>query len=338
MIYEMELKFRRTRFVFGDYNYPLHLVCFEGGNNLGYFNSEHFQIGIHKSLIYSAKTKVLKDILRHELAHLITFIRFGPHVSAHGKEFREVCHSYGWRREVSSGKIDLQSANASLEEEIGQEKIIEKVKKLLALANSDNIHEAETAALKANQLLVQHHLTTYGLDNEENDELYVREVLRGKRASGKYKAICDILSTFCVYPILNHSKSGVTLEVTGRRNNVLIAEYIGQFLNQELERLYQESDLRGIHQKRSFMLGVAEGYANKHKQYQDQMTPQNQRALVAIKDQLTQRIGDIYPHLKRSYSSQEFSLEALMLGKRSGEQLSIRKGVQSDPSQTLLLS
>ena len=69
---EMGLQFKRSRFLFAHSSVPLHLVCFEG-TRWAYFDSLRYQIALNKHLMYMANREVIRNILRHELAHLITF-------------------------------------------------------------------------------------------------------------------------------------------------------------------------------------------------------------------------------------------------------------------------
>ena len=228
---------------------PIRLVCFEG-NRWAYFDSLHYQIALNKRLMYMINWEVVLNILRpRNWPTSSPFLRWGDGVSAHGKEFRDVCRSYKWTEAVWAATFNLESTNEQTPKEGGEEKVIAKVKKLLALGQSDNAHEAEIATLKANQLLIQHNLST--LEEETGfDEFYVREIFQIKRASSKYQAIQEILQFFYVCPIFNYQKGRVSLEVTGSKANVLIAEYVAKYLDEELERLYFKSGLKGIRQKK----------------------------------------------------------------------------------------
>ena len=325
MAREMGLQYKRIRFAFGHSTVPLHLVCFEGPQ-LGYFGHRYYQIGVHKSLMYQAKIQVLHNLLRHELAHLITFLRFGPEVAAHGKEFREVCQHYGWGREVWSSEVELPKANEQYRKE---EKVITKVKKLLALAESDNVHEAQMATLKANQLLIHHNLEN--LNQEAEEEFYVRPILAGKRATSKHHAIADILRCFYVHPVFNYGGGEMSLEVTGTRENVLIADYVAQFLWRELERLYRQSGLKGVSKKASFMRGVSKGYLQKQNGHQKSL--QNHQALVAIENQLQRGVQRIYGRLRGHAVMSSTDPTAYQLGKLSGKKLNIHQGVENRSSQ-----
>jgi hypothetical protein len=61
-----------------------------------------------------------------------------------------------------------------------KEDIIEKIRKLLALSKSDNVHEAELALLRANELMLRHQLsiTEVDLNKMRKDELHEGQVIR----------------------------------------------------------------------------------------------------------------------------------------------------------------
>ena len=88
---EMGLTFKRKRFLYQGFYIPIEFVVFEHTNLLGSFDYHSYRIGLNKSLMLSAKSKVIKNIIRHEIAHLITYIDHGPLVDPHGLEFKNVC-------------------------------------------------------------------------------------------------------------------------------------------------------------------------------------------------------------------------------------------------------
>src|SRR6476620_1342016 len=135
----------KSRFLFENYWFPINVVVFEG-KELGHFNAPYLQIGLNRKLVYLAKDSVLRDILKHELAHYLTYILF-KEVRPHGPEFRSVCERFGFPSEVADATMNLDESNLSKEGDIVSERIVEKVKKLLMLAQSSNAHEAELATM-----------------------------------------------------------------------------------------------------------------------------------------------------------------------------------------------
>ena len=85
------------------------------------------------------------------------------------------------------------------------------------------------------------------------------------------------------------------------------------------------------------MRGVAEGYQSKHQQHQDQLKPQDQKALMVIQDQLQQSIQKIYRRLSLRTISTQYDEKAKSLGQLSGEKLTIHRGVTKSSDQTYYL-
>ncbi|MCO4755932.1 MAG: DUF2786 domain-containing protein, partial [Bacteriovoracaceae bacterium] len=263
----MGFSVKRSRFLFNGYLYPFSIVAFESKDKLGYFNADNFQIGINKSLVYLAKPEVLKNILRHELAHMSVHLKHGDEVQAHGVEFRETCKTYGWDKNVFGAYGDLQKEN-SLSSAPEFEKILSKVKKLLKLAESANTHEATLATAKANELLMKYNLEHLEDKESEHEEVFVKNVYEAKRSNVQMSALYEILENFYVQPVLNRGQSRAYLEVIGNRTNVEMADYMAKYLVSEFERLYKRSKLKGSAAKNSFIRGVAEGYTQKIKEQQ----------------------------------------------------------------------
>lgn len=335
---ETDLTMRKTRFLYQGYLYPIHIVVFEGENKLGYFNPGNNQIGLNKVLLYSTKEKILKDILRHEFAHYITLIKFGS-VKPHGDEFIQICEKYNWPKEVSDPSINLEEFNAAIEGDLNSEKIMNKIKNLLKLASSDNPHEAELATIKANQLLLKHNIEYLNLE-EANKEFYVHTVLSYKRKNTKMGTIYSILKFFMVSPVLNYTKDGVSLEVTGTKSNIELAEYIAHFLDTELERLWnitkKEKNLKGQIAKNSFYRGIEKGYSEKMEKVKGDFNPSDSKALIKINQELSYHVSKIYGGLRSSYSKNQIDQKSQSLGINIGKSLNINKGLKNTTTKKLI--
>ena len=223
-----------------------------------------------------------------------------------------------------------------------------KIKKLLSLAESDNIHERELATLKANQLLLKHNINRYqlnkmnnnDLNEDEDEEICLKKVFEAKKTTAKMQAIYEILGCFLVQPVFNHGKGLVYLEVIGSRINVEFADYITQFLDFELENIWQfhkkEHSLKGIKAKNSFFKGVGKGYVDKIQIQHKEVTTGNE--LVILKQELEQQVSKVYGRLSFSKTSAGTCHDSLSLGKSAGQALNIRKGLTSSKSSNRLLS
>lgn len=329
---------RISRFVFKKHLYPISIVVFEGGQDLGHFNHAYYQIALNRKLIYSAKDSVLRDILKHELAHYLTYLEFGL-VDAHGAEFRHTCKSYGFPNEIAFSQINLEAANERKVGDLSSEKVLEKVKKLLQLAQSSNSHEAELATLKANALLLRHNLDH--LETEGDDEpLYLERVVQQKRKDAKISALYDMLKHFIVKPVISYGRGTCCIEVSGTLTNVKLAVYIAQFLDQEFDRLWdqarKEHGLQGLRAKNSYFLGIAKGFEEKMLNSKAQFSTDEQRALLVVEKNLNHKFKVIYKRLSSTRIGNNIDSHAGELGVQSGKNLSIRKGVETSTKGRLI--
>lgn len=334
---EIGFTVRKTRFLHNNYLYPIHVVVFEG-KEWGHFNAPYMQIGLNRKLIYLAKDSVVRDILRHELAHYLTYILYPKGItSSHGQEFREVCARFGFPEEVSKATMDLDDSNLSKEGDLVSEKILEKVKKLLQLAQSSNAHEAELATLKANELLLRHNLD-YLKDKEE--PVYLDRILIQKRKDSKMSAIYEILRHFIVKPVISMGKDTCCLEVSGSLTNVKLAGYVANFLDQELDHLWKEAQkehgLSGLREKNSFFLGVAQGFDHKMKQSKANYSSDDKKALLVVEQKLTVDTQMIYRRLSTTHSGHQSDARANQHGREKGQSLTIRNAVEGKAKNLFL--
>lgn len=319
---ECSLKVARTRFWVGDLSWPLNLVCFEGTERWAYFDGRFLQLGLNKKIAGRVKDSILRDLLRHELAHYFVRIHHGLEAKPHGEEFHEMCRRYGWPEQVAKASGDLFDIHEATEGDLVADSVVEKVKKLLALSTSDNPHEAEQATLRANQLIMRHHLSRAAFESGEKT-LCVLPVLSASKKSAKLTAIYDILTHFMVRPLLHYGRGEVRLEAIGSREQVLLAEYVALFLDREFEQLWKRAGLKGMRAKNSFFIGLARGYREKLEGARKEMPQEDSKALVRVEHALGERIKNLMGGFSSSRSGQVLDGEALGRGTHAGRGLSI---------------
>lgn len=335
---ELGLEVRRTRFLFRRHWYPLNLVAFERPRPLAYFDYSCYQIGLNKVLMYSVKTPVLKNILRHELAHFLSYLEYGHTDKDHGPEFKSVCRKYANPESVQKAYIDLELENNQIEGDLKTEKIINKISKILSLSNSSNEHESKLATAKANEYLLKYQLQN--INNQEGPVVYVKRVLTFKRTTGKYQAIYSILKKFMVAPVFNYTKGSVYLEVTGSKANVEVADYVADVLEKELERLWKinqkEHGIKGISAKNSFMNSLAKSYIQTMHEIQSEQFSQNQ--LISLGKDLDESIKIAYGRVRYSQTySGKYDEKASKLGAKAGKNLKLNKAMSSQTKSIMLL-
>ena len=339
---EMNLKMERSRVFYKNVFYPLNIVVFEDNSRLGYFDSRTYELGLSKKLMYEAHDKVLKNVIRHELAHFIAYIIHGPRVM-HGEEFKKICQSYGWDDEVEKAYANISAENEKLEGDLQTERLLGRLKKLLALASSDNPHERELATLKANHLLLEHNLGMTKNKTSLDDEIvYAARVLEATRKQSKHIAIYEILKTFFVSPVFNHGRGIFYLEVIGDKTSVELAEYVANFLNHELETLWkiakkENPHFKNISAKNSFFRGISQGYIERIESQKEKSATSHD--LVVIEKNLARQLHSVYSRIGHSaLSTGSHHQEAGAAGVETGKKLSIKPAINSNASSIKLLN
>lgn len=340
---ELRLKVGQSRFYNrrGTISFPIQVVIYNHKNILGYFDPNFYELGFHECLMQSSQEQ-LGQVVRHEIAHYITFINHGPLIQPHGAEFKSLCEQMGWSEEVSRATLCLEDSQkvCPLEESV----VFRKVQKLLALASSRNQHEAELALLKSQQLLLKHNLESKYIEGSGDEQVVLKRILKQKRADAKMRALAKILETFFVSTVYNRAGGFIYLEIMGSAANVEIADYVAAFLQDELERLWDQAQkhtsVRGLTARNSFFLGLAKGYCNKVQSLKRDYSSAVTQALIVIEKQLVDAKALIYPRLSSTRSSGGHCQTASALGERMGKQLHINPALNrsSKTLDRLLLS
>lgn len=231
-------------------------------------------LGIAAWLIEEHAWEVVLEVLKHEIGHQYVWQVMGRGREApHGPAFQEACDRLGVHPAFRAAQGEIPRLLKMRPTGAKPAGILGKVEKLFALADSANRHEAALAMQKANALLRKHNLERLDIPSIAADYDYL--VLRppGRRLAAHYKAIAGILGDFFyVLVVINRQFSVASgevrpvLELTGRRENLAVAEHVYHFLLSRLEALWQ--DYRQRHRaparlKNSFRMGVLEGFRAK---------------------------------------------------------------------------
>lgn len=339
---EMGFEVRGHRFFSKDrrFSYPIAIVIYNGGNRLGYFDPDFYELGFHEILMRLPFGEQM-NIIRHELAHYLLYLTHGPGtIAAHGPEFREFCRSYGWSEEVGRASMEIPPSDRTSVEESAP---LRKIRKLMALGTGSNVFEAESAMLKARELLVKYGAEKSTLEPEE-EVAFVKTVFQKKKIDAKLQAIARILQTFFVYPVFRKGTGICRLDILGSELHIKIADHVAIVLDRTFEELWLETKkdkgLQGITAKNSFFLGIAKGYCNKIAFLQRSET-EDRNTLIVLEGQLEKAKQLVYPRKLGSLKTRRgFCPESARLGELAGQDLQINPGLQGNEtsSETLYLS
>ncbi|MFQ5598826.1 MAG: SprT-like domain-containing protein [Nitrospiria bacterium] len=294
-------------------------------------------LSISRVLIENHPWACVQEVLYHEMAHQYVEEVLGIDGDApHGTPFKRVCIEHGIDHRASGTMQDWIDRRKRVSN--GQNKhhrMLNKVNKLLALAQSANTHEAESAMTKAHNLLLKHNLSLLDTHIERN---YIhRQIGRVGRRNPIDSMIAAILSKFFFVETIwtfgydqHEDKSGRILEIYGTPDNVEIAAYLYDYLKNTSASLWaqyrEEQQLGGNRHRRTFINGLLEGF---YRKLDKQAAVNRSKQLVWTGDpQLQAYYRQRNPrriHTASRYSSS--SKAVYRSGMDQGFKLVIRKGI-----------
>jgi hypothetical protein len=302
--------------------------------------SYHRCLSISINLISNYTWEYVQEVLYHEMAH-----QYVEEVSGireelpHGEAFKRICLKNGIDS-TATGDIQSWAEKRKNNSIISSEnhKILDKVHKLLALAQSPNEHEAQNAMAKAHEFLLKHNLSLLDLQTKWN---YIHKQIGEVGRRNPIKTIISTIITrfFFVEAIWtfgydqSKDRSGQILEIYGTPENVEMAEYVYDYLQNISELLWMEhkerKEINGNRHRRSFIYGLLDGFYNK---LDGQVIEHKSKKLVWKGDP---RLKEFYrqrnPKLVRSSSRYtSSSTDAYNSGITRGRNLVIHKGIHGE--------
>jgi hypothetical protein len=223
------------------------------------------KIALRADLVMTAGWPCVREVLRHEMAHQLAEQVFHAEEQPHGPRFREACRLL---RADPAASSDLPSIHERIHAETQEDKTAQTIRKLLALATSPHPREAETAMLKAHELMVKHNVRPH----PEEEQGYVSMCLGepAGRTSIAHDYLASILRDFYFVETVNvsmimasKSKQGRILEISGSIHNVRMACYVFEFLQKSIA---DQVKLKAIHRRKSqkdYALGFLKGAREK---------------------------------------------------------------------------
>jgi hypothetical protein len=130
------------------------------------------------------------------------------------------------------------------------------------------------------------------------------------------------------------AKPSRTLEVSGRPDNVAMAEHVYTWLLSTGERLFSEykqaNELKGNTERRRFLLGLVRGFTE---QLNQQRQTVEETGLVWVGDAgLDSFVGKRHPRLRTSRPSTFKRTDAYNQGVSQGKRLDLKRPVTEKPS------
>lgn len=304
----------------------------ESATTLGTWTTMPPGIALSVSLLTRYSWVTLIEVLKHEMAHQYVAEVLGKtDETAHGPAFVKVCAERG---------IDARAAGRPDGDSDATDHTIDKIRRLLALAESANQHEAEAAMAAAQRLMLK-----YNLEEVERNKMRDFVIAHLGEPTGRVqesqRVLAGILRKFFFVEVLwisvwrpREAKRGSVLEVCGTKPNVEMAEYVHAFLMHSAERLWRqhkrERQIRQDRDRRRFHAGVMSGF---YRKLDAERAPRAQEGLVWVGDeQLRAHFKVRYPRTTTLHYSSSSGTEAHSAGRAAGQSLVLHRGIQQGSS------
>jgi hypothetical protein len=301
---------------------------------LGQWIGDHREIRFARSLLVDHGWGVLVEVLKHEMAHQYVDEVLGGDKRPHGEQFRSVCFERGIDAAATGLPVGSPSDDA-------QARVLERVAKLLALADSPNVHEAENAMGAAQRLMLKHNIDV--AQGPMASHYSFRQV--GK-PSGRVQESDRILSVildehFFVeaiwVPVWRplENKRGSVLEICGAVDNLELAEYVHTYLTRTAEQLWKEHrkqlGIKSNANRRAFLSGVMSGFSEK---LAAERAKNQREGLVWQGDpELRRYFRRRHPYIRTTRQGGRHDRETYRAGRDAGSKIVLRKGVSRGPSR-----
>jgi hypothetical protein len=304
-------------------------------SRLGRWVPEIRTIEIARRLVLEHPWGVVVEVLKHEMAHQYVHEVLGHRdESAHGPAFRELCAQLG----IDAGASGIPAAGGTSAEDAG---VLTRIARLLALAESANVHEAQSAMNAAQRLMLKHNLESaasprlpagYGFRHlgEPTGRVSEPERLLGA-ILGKHFFV-EVIWVPVYRPLLG--KHGSVLEACGTPANLEMAAYVHAFLTHTAEHLWREHKkarrIHGDRDRRTFLAGVMVGFLEK---LNAQRSAHREEGLVWVGDaDLEGFYRRRHPRIVHVRHAGSRRTAAHAEGREAGRKIVLHKPVGSGPS------
>jgi hypothetical protein len=317
-------------------------------SRLGVWSSQNREISLSRDLVLNHPWDAVCEVLLHEMAHQFAEEVLGVQGEPpHGLGFLRACRLLRANPKASGTYRPLDER--IIRERVGtKDRIMLRVKKLMALAESKNRYEAELAMAKAHELMEKHNLDLI-YRNETRDFV---SCFVGKPALRRFREdymLANLLQDFYFVHglwvpayVLEKGKMGRVLEISGIPHNLRIACYVHDFVDRFIGSQWREyNQEKGLnrYRKTDFAAGIIEGFRSKlkrNKQAKESLV--HERGLIALTDPLlAEYVSYRYPHttsFRRGACRQDEKV--LGDGMRIGKKLVISQGITERVSRKRL--
>jgi hypothetical protein len=300
---------------------------------LGEWCAEHRELRLSRTLLIDHGWGVLVEVLKHEMAHQYVDEVLGGGDSPHGQAFQAVCRERG----IDAGALGVPTG---LDDGDAPVRVLERVAKLLALAESPNVHEAENAMSAAQRLMLKYNIDAALSPNQKRYSFRQLGKPTGRVQESERNLSIILDEHFFVeaiwVPVWRplENKRGSVLEICGSLENLELAEYAYEYLTRTAERLWKEHKVQcGIRRdanRRAFLSGVMSGFAAKLSR---EKKKNEKEGLVWRGDgELSGYFRRRHPYIRTTRQGGRHDRDSYRAGHEAGGRIVLNRGVARGPS------
>ena len=266
LVRELARCYERINWIhFGERLRPPVIVLADSAQRLGQWVRATRRLELQRRLVLDRPWPEVLAVLEHEMAHqFVDEVLAARDETAHGATFRRVCEERG---------IDARAHGAPIArgDDSGDDRTIDRIRKLLALAGSANQHEAEAAMKRAHELMLRYNLEQL----PQRRELEVRHLGEPRRRANAVEAeIIGLLSELFFVDAISipvyvprTGLRGRVYEIAGTLANVEMACHVYAFLLATADRLWRanrgDARVRSGRDRVPYQTGVIRGFREK---------------------------------------------------------------------------
>jgi hypothetical protein len=312
------------------------LTLVTNGSRLGQWSRATRTLELSRAFVLAHGWGIVVEVLKHEMAHQYVHEVIGETAeSAHGPAFRDVCRRLGI--DASASGIPRVAAGDGDGEADTERKMIDRVARLLALAESPNVHEAEAAASAAQRLMLKYNLEV-GHKAKAQGYAFAHVGKPTGRVTEAERILAMVLSKHFfveviwvpVYRALE-GKRGSVLELCGTHANLAVAEYVHAYLMRTAEQLWEDHKkamrVAKNRDRRTYLAGVMTGFADKLSR---QASAHKSEGLVWVRDaDLGHFFRRRHPHIRNVRHAGTRKNDAYAHGREAGRRIVLRRAVEA---------
>ncbi len=298
---------------------------------LGAWHAGRRSIELSRGALLTHGWGVVSEVLKHEMAHqYVSEVLRETDEPSHGPAFRAVCQRLGIDGAARGVPVEAAPPHDN------ERRLVDRIAKLLALAESPNAHEAEAAASAAQRLMLKYNIDLAGAKTQSYGFAHVGKP--SGRVGEADRMLAMILGRYYFVDVIwvpvyrpLEGKRGSVLEICGSEANLAVAEYVHAFLTNTAEQLWaahkKEANIRGDRDRRVFLAGVMTGFAGKLAR---ESTKHREEGLVWVRDaDLEGYFRRRHPRVRHVRYAGSPKNDAYAHGKAAGGRIILRKGVSA---------